>query len=299
MNMHHKILFSQNPILGYFRYKDVFQIIKGEDDWEVPKYNLLFQKPLVLEYNSDYFKSYPIVNQKNEQILKANEPFKHFDFLKELVSLISLITNDYFYADRHYLHDLALTSINTFTDCKSEKGLLYSNKSFYTPVGLGDNIELPISGNIFLDKYFSLNTDILFKIRMSLVLYYNSISISKHSPSMSYVALVSSLENLMEMEAKINGFKPKKCECCNQMEYKSTSRFRDLIEKYGDVPIKKKEINKFLNKLYSRRSKIAHGGKLFYHDYANYEYDYNGVKELDKMRMVTRTVIFNWVLQNK
>ena len=113
---------------------------------------------------------------------------------------------------------------------------------------------------------------------------------------MSYVALISSIENLADYEWKLEGVKVKTCGACGAIKFESTKKFKNFVDKYFDSESTLE--NRLLNKLYSRRSEITHAGELLYNDFAETELDHNGINELNTMKLIVRVILINW-LRNK
>lgn len=128
------------------------------------------------------------------------------------------------------------------------------------------------------------------------MLYYNAIDIRKYSPSMSYVALISAIENLIDFEKEISKTKFEKCKSCGQTKYQLGKRYKEFMMKYcgNEDP----RFKKYLANAYSKRSCIAHLGKLFYNDYASTELDMNGDEEINSLKLNTRIAIYNWIILN-
>lgn len=291
---HRCIIFSNIPISGYYRFEDIFQINRGNIHWPQHRIGMMSQLPIVLEINSNFYKDYITISSNREY---DEERFRHKDFQKELIALLSLIGNANFYEDKSY----SLTN--------EELGKNYCEDSFFTVDELGQNLEIndesiykiennfldtvkfPETREQFFSNYFSLKNEYLNKFRMSLMLYYNSIKIKEYSPSMSYIALVSAIENLADLENKMNN---------NHIEnapHQPTKKFVEFMKKYTGN--KTKKYKKYYSDVYDKRSNISHLGELFYNDYADTELDHNGRIELNNLKLFVRVALYNWLLNQK
>lgn len=301
-NFHRTIIFSNIPLSGYYRFKNIFQIRKGESNWPTSNQGLFQKKPIVLEYDSNYYRHFSSLYQKspNPKTKEIEEPFRHFDFKKELFALLTLTGNANFFENRKYnLSNKVLGEdyfIGNFIDYNLGQTINIENRNFREKYNHSNQqLSFPTNIDLFFSKYFSLQGSYLSRFRMSLMLYYNSIDIRTYSPSMSFVALISAIENLVDFEGKINEFKIEKCSSCGQDKYKVSRRFKDFMIKYCENDSKK--FKGYLTKIYSQRSDIAHLGELLYNDYANTEYDFNGEDKVNTLKLFVRIALFNWIIK--
>lgn len=303
-NFHRTIIFANIPLSGYYRFENVFQLRKGEINWPTLDNGFFHNEPIVLEYNSDFYRCFKSLNHiaPNSIPKEFEEPFRHFDFKKELFALLTLTGNANFFEDRKY--SLNRTELGekyfegNFLESDLCQGINLENQNFFEKYNHSNqNLSLPIEIDSFFSNYFTLKESYLLRFRMSLMLYYNSIKIRKYSPSMSFVALISAIENLVDFEGKINAFKIENCPECGQKKYKVSRRFKDFMIKYCDND--SEDFKGYLNKTYTLRSEIAHMGDLLYNDYANTEYDYNGENKVNTLKLFVRIALFNWILKNK
>ncbi len=293
---HRSLIFTNIPLNGGYRYKDVFQILQSEVDLPFHRSGVQNLKPIIFEYDSSNYCYYKRLRYKQ---LDFEESFRHLDFSKELLAHITLVFNANFFTEKSYMCTKEMLGedyfIGEFTKGNSINGLTTDDEYILKDINfLGDEIVKPTFIDKYFDKYFNLDENAMNRYRMSLTLYHNAIDIRLISPSMSYVALISAIENLFEFEGELNGFKVKKCKTCNGDIYKSTRRFKDFMKKY--YPVDSPKYNKFLNTIYTRRSKITHAGLLHYNDYADTEIDSDGSKEVSSLKTMVRVALINWIL---
>lgn len=257
-----------------------------------------YNEPIVLEYNSDFYKDYKTITSSQEPD-ELQEKFRHFDYRKELMALLSLVGSANFYKEKSYLlNNKKLGEAYFKADFSNNdlgNKLEINNKCMAQGTNfVFDLICFPDNCDQFFTNYFSLNKENISRFRMSLMLYYNSIYIREYSASMSYIALISSIENMVDFEGNSIGFKPETCSSCSQPKYKLNRRFKDFMIKYcGDDSV---EFERHLGRAYAKRSSIAHLGELFYNDHAKTELDISGETKLDNLRMIVRIALYNWII---
>lgn len=295
-NFHRNLIFCNISLTGKYRYKDVFQILTNEVN--LPTYNSGFQvlDPIIFEYNSAIYTNY---NRLNGEEVEVVESFRHLDFSRELRAHMSLISNANFFVEKSYkitMDNLGKEySVGKFTKGQNLNRIKYNDEYILNDNNhLYDEVMVPTFTEKYFDNYFALDEVAMNRYKMSLMLYFNSIEIRAISPSMSYLSLISSIENLFEFEGERSSLEVKRCEKCGSLLYKSTRKFKDFMMKY--YPVNSPKYNKYLNDIYSRRSKITHAGYLHYNDYADTELDINGSMEVSRLKTMVRVALFNWIL---
>lgn len=296
-NFHRRLIFSNVQFTGRYKYKNIVQLLKADDGLLIHPSGLMYIKPIVLEFNSNIYTYY---NRLYDKSLNLEETFRSNDFAKELIAHLSLVFNVNFFFEKRYKclkEELGEDYfIPSFTQSDNYPDLLVNDEYIFKAHNyLGDEVVKPSFIDRYFDNYFNLADDVKHRYNMSLMLYYNAIDIREISPSMSYVALISAIENLFEYEGELTGFKPEICAVCKTPQYKSTRRFKNFMMEY--YPVDNPKYNKYLNEIYSRRSKIAHAGKLHYNDYADTELDIDGNREVSDLKRIVRVALVNWILK--
>lgn len=294
-SLHRTIVFSSIPVSGSYNYNNIFQYY-SDDSLE----SSIGQEPLILEYDSSYYTDYEVINDDksgNDDAFKLDETFRHHDFLKEILALLTLVTGANFYEEK--INPEYILGLNDFGEVffekrkpKTEYGRasdVYRKTNY-----LGANVVLVNEVDSIFSAYFNLSKDSKKRFLMSLFFFYNSILMHEISPSMSFVSLVSSIENLSHMESVANGVKFSKCKVCNQRVHKAGKRFKDVIIKYSGCSEQK--FTQYLGRVYNKRSNIAHLGELMYHDYASTELDIESMNDIQWFRFVVRNTLINWLL---
>jgi hypothetical protein len=165
------------------------------------------------------------------------------------------------------------------------------------------NIELegkePVTFSKFilraLHNYFLLSPEQLAAVDSAVELINQGVKLRQSMQSMSFVALISSIETMVAFEYR--DMKVEKCKICSADQYKVMFKFRDYLGKYAtDDPTAKKRINE----LYNLRSKIAHTGMLLFGD-GKIDFS-SGEKQEDQFNMhlqammASRLSLINWIL---
>lgn len=297
-NIHRGMVLNNLEYTGYYRFKDIFQIRRNSVALKPFDTGTQWTEPIVLEYDSRYYREYKILREERKKIV---EPFRHKDFRKELLALLCVITNSRFTELPHQYQIQNLSELGDY--CRERKFVdadedtIKRNDDFiYRRVNLiGQELGIHSEVDTFLENYFSLTGKELKKYRMSLFMYYNSIHMYALSPSMTYLALVSCIENLAIYDSRLNTDKIERCAECGREKHLSTSRFSEFAYKYLDPEL---EVTlKMLKNIYNKRSRITHDGSLFYHDYAETEADTIGNHEIADLRTYARVILINWLLR--
>lgn len=297
-NIHRSMIMNNLEYTGYYRYRDVFQIRRN--DVPLKPYDMGIQslEPIVIEYDSSHYREFKVIRDERKDII---ESFRYKDFLKELLALLCLITNSRFTELPHQYSIESNHNLGTY--CREpgfidmgEEEMKRNSEFIYWPVNLvGQELVAHDEIDVFFDNFFNLSGKSLRKFRMSLFMYYNSIHMYPLSPSMTYLSLVSCIENLAIFESKLSGEKIERCSECGREKHLSTSKFSRFALEYLDDNIEITE--KGLKEIYNKRSRITHDGSLFYHDYAETEVDNIGNHEIANLRMYARVILINWMLR--
>ena len=297
-SFHRAIIFSGLQLSGSYKFKDIFQLFPGKNDWPGIDDNALSKKPIVLEYDSSNHLKYLLDTNKLGAENSLEEKFRHLDFRKELLAILTLLSNFYYYTENYSINRSELGSDyfeNGFSKINGESlNFKTHDEMLNHEYFLGDQLSFPSNTDQILSCYFDMSYEIFIRFRMSISLFYNSFGIRKHSPSMSFVSMVSAIENLIDIEREITNLKFKRCEKCNQHSYRLTRRFVDFIIK--NIGNDTKAFKKYVEKIYSIRSNVAHLGELFYNDVAETELDIKTSCLLKNTQKIVRQAMVNWLI---
>ncbi|WP_429101739.1 hypothetical protein [Aeromonas rivipollensis] len=294
-------------ITGYYRYKDVFQIQRSRE-----KQSSIYDGSFMdIEYNDKY----RMINLNSEE--KKNvygQGYGHLDFLKELIALLYICTNQHceLYDNGGNVRPGPQQIISGFTKTdrhqlrKSDARILARMNSCQ------DFVELQSQTDLFLDKYFQLDITSRTRINTSLFLLQNMRKIMLSSISMGIVGLISAIENLVDFNGERTGYKPARCQHCNQLLYSVTKRFNDFmsehsekhfIEKYKvknsyyiEDDFMNKKASKLIKEFYSRRSKITHAGDILEIDRILSSFPMHEVRLFNELETYVRIALFSYIL---
>lgn len=292
--------------ISFFRYKDVFQIYPASSS------NLQQQgKPIVIEYND----AYRLKNGKDEFVDQLGQGYGHLELLQELVALLNIITNCPCWIPRKEssIRPGVQEKIERFHDTSDIPKISFDETRILTRQnGSSDFLEIQKQSVEFLDNYFMMDVDYRERINTSLFLYQKMRRIITESASMGLVGLVSSIENLVQLEGKRNGFKVERCGECSSEKYKLTRRFRDFMETYSeenfvkehnirqlyrkDPRFAEQNARKLITSFYNKRSSIAHAGDILEMDRTLSTFSMKDVMLFNEVETLTRVAIFSYIL---
>ncbi len=296
------ILFSSILLYGYFRYKDIFQIIPAPPQAPKPKYIFSGQHPILLEFkykgsNNDWIdtyrrkkKSYEIALLLN-LLLNANISNREYKVISQWVRcdgepVSRLCTNEYVFENFEQV-------VDDFSDVSDlEEIKLIDPKEYY---GHGQNVGEGLNGptiiNKLLDIVYSLDEEIYNQLITACKFLSLSNKLWFSSQSMAYIAAICAIESLTE--------KPKdseRCSVCQKHKNGPTKLFKDFLRNYGpQLP------NKVIDELYNLRSNIAHRGFLFESDsepwtFLNKPTQLEEEKKGIALRQIVQTAIIKWLI---
>ncbi len=284
-------IFTTKPVIGQYRFKDKFQIYPSR---RKPKQNGRFFYPLIIEIS---------FLQQGEHYFRYGIPFGNDQLTKQIIEaqhLLSVVTQFFFFN-----HIKAKKPIKMFMNKSCE--LIEKGKvNRYQDKALDDrnvaNVVVPEFMDSILENYYSLPKDILLTFRKACYLFYCGVELRSTNPSLSFASFVSAIETLIAFKAT----KPERCKDCGQPKYRLSASFREFILTFGYNGKESAITKKFINKLYSYRSKILHTGQLllgdmFWHSVEEKNMD----KEWEESFLhkdllgVTRVCLINWLARIK
>lgn len=294
--------------IGCYRYKDVFQILRSQKTSS--NRDGFFMD---IEYNDKYRMPHP---EKDEYKNALGQGYGHLDFLKELISLINICTNQYCDIDldkKNISRPSPQQQIESFTEINDYHPLRKSDTRILDRQNpCHSEVELQSQTGQFLDNYFGLDNKSRQRINASLFVYHAMRKLMFSSISMGVVGFISSIENLVDFDGKKKDFKAEKCNECGQLKFKVYSRFYKFMNEYSEVNFKKrhniesyyhtahdyKDINikKFIKDIYSKRSNITHAGQLFEIDSIFSGFPMEEVRLFNEIACIVRIAIFSYIL---
>ncbi|WP_212768633.1 hypothetical protein [Pectobacterium versatile] len=294
--------------LGYYRYKDVFQILESDKSGPTPDH-----KYVDIEFNDKY-----MMNKEWEFKNVFGQAYGHLDLLQELIALLHICTNQSCELDTDGMGAKPLPQkiIQGFTPVEKE---LHSSPMEKSDTRILERmnpglafIEIQSQSELLLDNYFRLDDLSRSRINSSLFLQNKMRQIILISASMGVVGYISSIENLVDFEGERNGFESKKCESCKQPVYSITRRFNDFMNKYSEENFKVQNdvkgvyrtqqefdglsFKKLIGEFYKKRSSITHAGDILRIDKMLSSFSMKDVRFFNEVETHARIALFSYIL---
>ncbi len=313
------ICFCDTKIIGYFRYKDLFQILPLPDDAAKPNNIGLAYYPFILEVTYEPCPSPMIENSRkrakaviytrllnllSDQVISTGSRYTQFGWVLKTENPATMVSE---WSQLGYTYPGLK---GTMDDFSSVEGLSpierVSYQTYYTntparslnPLTLPDNLEQS------LDKAFMLDGATWRKFFMACSWYAQYRHTWEESYSSAFIALVTALECLaQEKEVCPTCNQPileneeDTCPSCGQPRYHVTRHFQDFLKKYfpfiDQFPKERKT-------LYQVRSHLAHGMDLLQADLEPWKLFLDvKVQEQDILQrnlyFIVGIAIYNWL----
>lgn len=290
------IIISGPMTSGFYRFKDVFQIIpsnyyRESDDSFHRRY-----------YELEFSNACQILQQSERSILSEEDYARraHLDHVKELVALIYISTN--YYCELHYDRKLQLrppeqqlidgfSSVEKHPPIRKIPGRVACRQNSNV-----SSLEIDSQADVYFENYFKLNGIARKRYNSSIFLYQAMRRVMSDSTSMAIVGLISAIENIMDYEAlRTKEYFPT-CSSCNIKKYSLTRRFREFMLTYSDV--QPGDAKKLLDSYYGRRSKIAHAGALLDMDVVLSEFSMRQHRDIyNEIESLVRVALYNYLLK--
>jgi hypothetical protein len=300
------VCFSHDKIAGFFRYKDVFQIMPaGHDFADIPY--ALGDHPFILQSrytkgpnsfinhlrraaaSTAIIRSLAVVTKsavfmpsRNARFFWVIEPQGEQTVSKWVQGGYAPPTGfavdlDH-YSETAGLQPIKLVASNDY----------YGQGFFRTAQGFA----LPANIESVLDGIFALSEDTLNKFRIAATWLSMAGDISAASSSAGYISIVASLESLLEKSSET-------CPECDQPKFSVTKRLKRFLTKY--VP-GLDQYPKELAMIYRTRSDLAHGLNMLLTDLEHFDWAGTDKKQSEmtlriRTVQIARVAVLNWVLE--
>lgn len=310
------------PVNGFYRFHDDFQILPAEEQAPKPPY-MLCHHPFIIEYKvevNDTPRFFPD-GQEIPRFVMSNE-----DAGKKLNELILLFTT--FSSHHVFLYQNSQSWFLPMDKIKEQQyksvwgQQTYSYKDFISKIDALSNhdlsmvstinpneyfnrygrridqkFDLPESIEVLFAKYYGLDEDAKKAFLSSASLLSQGLKLWSEHPSLSFAAIVSSLETLISFDYK--DIPIEKCKECGQERYRVVKKFRDFFTAYGSPS---PEFKKYALKIYAYRSKILHSGELFLGEIFPRKFgSFDGLEDDELRRSIIRTCricLVNWLMRH-
>ena len=313
------IVFCGTKVAGYFRYKDLFQILPTPDDSPPAKYGIA-DEPFILEVP---YKSCPnptietsrkrekvvlytrLLNLLSDQFIFPGSRYTRFGWVLKTEDPANTTSEwtqlGFVYTGLKAPMDdfSSVEQINPIERVPYQTFYTVNRGRYLTPLKFPDSLEYS------LDKAFALNETEWKKFFMACSWYAQYQHTWEESYSSAFIALVTALECLAQEKEICKTCKQpiledgdENCPSCKQPSYRVTKHFQDFLKKYFP------SIDQFPNEkktLYHVRSQLAHGSDLLQADLKPWKFMLN--KKIQEQAQLQRNLhyivgiaIYNWLL---
>ena len=313
------ICFCDTKITGYFRYKDLFQILPLPDDATKPNNIGLADYPFILEATYEPCPSPMIDNSRrkakavvytrllnllSDQMISPGSRYTQFGWALKTEDPGTRVSE---WSQLGYVYPGLKGAMDEFSSVEGLSPIeRVPYQTYYTapPARSLNPLTLPDSLEQSLDKAFSLSGATWRKFFMACSWYAQYRHTWEESHSSAFIALVTALECLaQEKEVCRTCSQPileneeDICPSCGQPRYRVTKHFQDFLKKYFpfiDQFPKEKKI------LYQVRSQLAHGMDLLQADLEPWKFLF-GAKEQEQNTLqrnlyyIVRIAVYNWL----
>lgn len=310
------------PTVGYFRYRDVFQIVPPPPEAPLPPaavgdypfiIELSYQaSPVGRKMPDGYMIEAGIVNveiaqEMRKHVLLLLTAFTNFRMYipsnhqgwfislgvrgKEFSSKVPEWGQEVFFVSGYELSRTGFSEPSGPPANQSEPFVYFNafGRSIGTTVGF------PRILSELFDAAFAIEEDARRSLLASCSLLDQGIALWQHHPSLSFASCVSALETLIAYDHKNEP--PDVCPTCTQKRFSVVKKFQQFFANYGSPT---PEFKRYAQKVYRYRCNILHRGELFLGDVFLEKFgSLAGYDDRELHRNLIRTCricIVNWVL---
>lgn len=286
------IIFCSNPLAGYYRFEDKFQIYPLLSE-NAPKHDKIKMYPVIIEYHvaKDVEMEVPEVLKEIQDTIAKQTHTQNYQ--RQIRNLLTAITNYSFYfppAEFHWFIEIpngelteevnnqkskgGMTSfwfpemhkenvITKFTETGLPKIEFVKHPDCFMQIDIEDKEEVrfPEHTDAAIHNFFALDDEARETVNSATSLICNGVELRTKMKSISFISFVSSIETMVNYEFK--DIPVENCKECGQPRYRVVKKFKDFLAKYAsnDASAKKE-----VEKIYGLRSTIAHTGLLLLGD---------------------------------
>lgn len=294
---------SRLPVVGYFKLNSDIQILPPKKSWPKDPYQMMQEKscPFLVElklfhlennnYTTDlYSKTHKEIGYFLNLCLSSNIFYPNSKIKMEWGRCDN--SSEAKYIQLGFISSLFRDNSKNFSSTENlNPMLMVSANDYYGKTrSLGDTQELPDNFVLLWSKYKDLKGEKKDNFERAIYWFYKSKCVEFESESLAFTSLIYAIESL------ISNTDNKTCSKCSGLTYSISRKFKDFFKSHAaDAP------TKTIDKLYSVRSQIAHGNKIFQHDFeifsniilpSNME-DSNDYRSCSH---IVRIAILNWLL---
>jgi hypothetical protein len=315
-----KIFFTHIPYDGYFSYKDEIKLYPSMSKIEED----IGHKPSIIEFKVEEGKKEFFEEKKRVGKVKFPVPKDAVQAVvannryHELLRLFSLFTNYHHFTYKNHqswcIHlgtkgfkrdsinwgqEIVPSFIKMDFNPKTPVAESQEMKEYYGGMAIEKftpTVIHPENLATLLEKYFTFSDEMKDVFDKSLRLFNQALEIMSTMPSLSIVAYISSIENLVTHQHL--GEPEDTCDC-GQIKYGVSKKFKSFICDSIKAESNRKR-NKYVDMIYDLRSKIVHAGGLHLNDLDNYFWKLNEEENpflLFEIEQITRISIINWFIK--
>jgi hypothetical protein len=324
-NQHHAfgqaIAMAGAKVTGYFRYKDIFQILP------VPStaphaVAATGHHPFILQFA--YTSCPNAMISGSRQMRLAAKYIRLLNMLVDLPVYLPSNTGEYQwvwssdesseprseYRATGYVYPGMLPVIDSLSPVSDTQVIEYQPfQSYYTRLGhTYRSLDLPDNLELSLDRALSLSENEWLRFYMACVWFAQGRKLWTESPSSAFIGLVIAMECLVDKpEQCIDCHQPtaiatERCSTCGQPKFEITKHFRAFLEEH--VPfLAEPDWAQIRNRLYRVRSELAHGLDLLMRDLdPSFQINVRAAEQDHLQRnlhFLTRIAILNWLHSNR
>jgi hypothetical protein len=307
------VLFSNAPIQGWWRYRDVFQMLPLPDSAPKPSF-LVAEQPFNLEF------SYSKVTDGHVNIQRRSRQTRKLELLLHVL-LRPAINNPYFkfigtdgwawvlprpdedstvsaYCPKLYTFPDLVVAPDSFSDVGSiQPMVLLDPQTYYAEIGISSaGFKAPRDLEDCFDHFFALPPQIQEKFLHACV-WFRSMTDTK-SFSLMYLAAIQAIETLMPPEEGGHG----RCsECGKKQAPGPTARMKAFVEEFAPTGNGESEVRSHLYKI---RSDLTHGYRPPFRVDREIRIDLNPQNASDRDALTeaaktARIVLRNWLMSDR
>lgn len=303
------VLFAHLPTTGWFRYKDVFQIVPVPKDAPRPSF-LAADHPLVLEFRFTDSIDRMVGIQRRARIAREIELLcvalssslkgslginaRHHWVIPEEADINSLKSR---LCQELYTWPGALGQAQEFSSITATAPVARApHVEYYSRRGISPDqvVDLPDSMEECLDAFFALPRAERDRFLRASYWFRHAQHTFAHSQSASFTALVSAIEALMSAPSNTET-----CITCGRNTGPGpTKLFIDFVERYAPSPTVPRAERR---KLYALRSALSHGGNLLHTDREAWSPGLTPDRirqweRMDGMWQIVRVALVHWLM---
>lgn len=299
------ILFSSHiPLYGYFRYRDIFQILPVPPQAPQPEFIAAGPHPILLEFAFRKSSNSGINIYRSKKIsyeiawtlnllLNADILNREYRVGTQWVRcdgepVSRLCNTEYVFKDIDWIVD-EFSNVSSLEEIK-----LIDPREYY---GRGQDVSEGVRGpkiiNELLDIVYSLDKEKYNHLTTACKFLSLSNKLWESSQSMAYLAAISAIESIPKEsgEAVI-------CSECGNPKNGPTKQFKEFLKKYGPEST---ITNKIRDELYGVRSAIAHRGLLFESDSNPYSFFSSPISHEQErkgiiLKQIVQIAIVKWLI---